>query len=288
MKVEAGASHAAKWLVAAVIALGMTSAMAQITGTKHNLSKAVPVAGETSQLCVFCHTPHGSDITAAVPLWNKGLPAGNTFTVYNSAAATATSTIDGEILGTVGSVSIACLSCHDGTQAMDNMINKPGSGGYAAAGNALGTLGVMVAGGNPIPVLGKDLKNDHPIGIQYCGGGITAPGGVITGTCADADFVGVASLGTASFYNGATVKAKLSGTNPVFWVETGTLAAGRQKTDIPLYTRTEFAGGVAQPSVECGSCHDPHVASLVTGGEAIQFMRVTTAGSAICLSCHVK
>lgn len=286
MKVETGASHAAKWLVAAVIALGMTSAMAQITGTKHNLSKATPAAGETSQLCVFCHTPHGSDTSAAVPLWNKGLPAGNTYNVYNSAPATATSTIDGEILTSVGSVSIACLSCHDGSQAMDNMINKPGSGGYAASGANLGTLGVMA--GIPIPRLGTDLKNDHPIGIQYCGGGITATaGGVAQGTCADSDFIGIAAV-TGSFYTGATVKAKLSGTNPVFWVETGALAAGRQKTDLPLYTRTEFAGGVAQPSVECGSCHDPHVASIVTGGEAIQFMRVTTAGSAICLSCHVK
>ena len=34
----------------------------------------------------------------------------------------------------VGSVSLACLSCHDGAQAMDNLINAPGSGGYDVTG----------------------------------------------------------------------------------------------------------------------------------------------------------
>lgn len=281
----------ALWLATAVLSLGVTgSALAGIANTKHNLSTlpGTVAAGETqvntttagtTQICVFCHTPHGSDTTAAVPLWNKKLPAANTFTLYNSVAASATSTIDGKILA-VGSVSIACLSCHDGVSAMDNVINAPGAGGYNAAGatmpgvtwsGANQTGGVMAAG--IITNIGKDLTNDHPIGIQYCGGGLSGSATTVSGTCGDSDF--------------KTTEVKTASVNSaqIFWVETnGT--TGRQKDDIALYTRDFGTGAGIGPSVECGSCHDPHVESK--GTDNIMFMRVTTAGSAICLSCHVK
>jgi len=278
----------ARWVgwLSVGLAVGVSgAAFAGIAATKHNLSSGGTGPNHTDatdQICVFCHTPHGSDATAAVPLWNKKLP-GTTYTTYNSDAATATSTIDGQILA-VGSVSLACLSCHDGTQAMDNMLNKPGSGGYNAAGSSLGGVwtGAATMAGTPgspvgvdlrIPVIGADLKNDHPIGIQYCGGGLTGSGSVTSGTCADADFKGAADVGTA-LVNG----------RQIFWVETNA-TAGRQKADLSLYTR-DFSGAAGTPSVECASCHDPHVESI--GTQNIQFMRVTTAGSAICLSCHVK
>lgn len=272
-------SNLARWVgwLSLGLAVGVSSAaFAGISATKHNLSSGGPGPNKTDatdQICVFCHTPHGSDSTAAVPLWNKKLP-GTSYSVYNSAAATATSTIDGEILA-VGSVSLACLSCHDGTQAMDNMLNKPGSGGYNALGSSLGGTwtGAATMAGTPVPVIGADLKNDHPIGIQYCGGGLTGSGTTTSGTCADSDFKGSADVKTASV-NGSQI----------FWVETNA-TAGRQKTDIALYTR-DFAGAAGTPSVECASCHDPHVESFAS--QNIQFMRVTTAGSAICLSCHVK
>lgn len=276
------------------LALGLTIsgvAMAAATGiaaTKHNLSSSGTGPNHTTgtdQICVFCHTPHGSDTSAAVPLWNKKLPAGGSYQVYNSTAASATSTIDGAIAANVGSVSLACLSCHDGTQAMDNALNKPGSGGYNVNGSQIGGTwtGADTMAGTPIPVLGTDLRNDHPIGIQYCGGGLTsvADGVFATSTCNDSDFVGTTTNANTHFSN-AVVKTKFSGTTPIFWVETGTVNTTRQKTDIALYTRSDVTG----PSVECGSCHDPHVESK--GSDNVMFMRVTTAGSAICLSCHVK
>ena len=172
----------------------------------------------------------------------------------------------------VGSVSLACLSCHDGTQAMDNMVNAPGSGGYdanaprdAAGVGWTGAAGGIMAG-TPVPMLGLDLRNDHPIGIQYCGGGLSGSGTTVSGTCRDADFK-------------APVTASVN-SNQIFWVEADGSAGSRGKGDIQLYTRTFGADG-AGPSVECGSCHDPHA----DGG---LFMRVSTTGSAICLACHVK
>jgi len=247
---------------------------AGISATKHNLSISGTGSNHTTaqgQICVFCHTPHAANTGAAVPLWNKALPASNTFSVYNSGALK-TSSIQGEILS-VGSVSIACLSCHDGSQSMDNMINAPGSGGFTAGGadQNYSWTGVGTIASAAVTNIGKDLTNDHPIGIQFCGGGLTGSGTTVGGNCADTDFRQV------------DVRTATINSNQVFWVElNGT--AGRQSSDISLYTRA-FGGGDG-PSVECASCHDPHVATK--GSDNMHFMRVTTTGSSICLSCHVK
>lgn len=262
------------------------SAHAGIADTRHNLgSTSNAIAGrnqasDTAEICVFCHTPHQSVTTAgAPPLWNKnltGLPVGGSYTTYNTATS---STIDGEVLA-VGSVSIACLSCHDGTQAMDNIINAPGSGGLTANGGGQNGLAYSWTGttvdnatgrlNSGAALIGTDLTNDHPVGIQYCGGGIT---GTATSGCVDADFKGGGA-------NAGLSTQTINGTQ-VWWVDTGAGGAGtRQKTDMILYTRAFTAG--SGPSVECASCHDPHTSDNPT------FLRVSNAGSAVCLACHVK
>jgi predicted CXXCH cytochrome family protein len=284
------------WLAAAsfaavvVIVLGIGSAYAGIASTKHNLGTAGTGANHltagTEEICVFCHTPHGSDTSATVPLWNKALPAGSSFTTYAQLGTTSMEAAQ----ATIGSVSLACLSCHDGTQAMDNMINAPGSGGYTAGGavpagntwttgaGATQTNGVLNAG--VITNIGTDLRNDHPVSIQYCGGGIDATGVTTTVStkaataCNDTDF--------------QDARAVLINATPVFWVDTtaaGGTANKRDKTDMILYTRLagDFGtGSAAQPSVECASCHDPHTDANPT------FLRVANASSGVCLSCHVK
>ncbi len=251
---------------------------AGIADTKHNLGTSNPRVGEnrvsagTEEICVFCHTPHGADTTAPAPLWNKRLTTGAAYSTY---ATLNSSTIDGTMLA-VGSVSLACLSCHDGTQAMDNIINAPGSGGYDVTGGGSTGLGYTWAGPRVdadgkmtgIANLGADLSNDHPIGIQYCGGGPNAT--TPTGACTDTDFVAPQN---------ATIN-----TNLVWWVDTsGGTAGTRQRTDMLLYTRS--FGGTNGPSVECGSCHDPHAPAV---GTQVAFLRVSNAGSALCLACHVK
>jgi hypothetical protein len=275
-----------------------------IVDTRHNLGTGTSAqtgrntTDATAEICVFCHTPHGGSTTAAVPLWNKrlsglGVPAGGTGT-YNTYDTLQLPSLDGTV-APVGSVSLACLSCHDGTQAMDNVINAPGSGGYDATGGgvdgrawawtgptvdtATGRMTNGVATSGRISMLGTDLSNDHPIGIQYCGGvtenggGLTGTGATVTGTCRDSDFVRP--------FTGVV------NTNQVFWVDTG--GAGKQRTDLPLYPRA----GVG-PLVECGSCHDPHVSagqaaptgSTQTSGAT--FLRISNDSSAVCRACHVK
>ncbi len=259
-------------------ALSWTNVQAAVENTVHNLGTGGPAGSNqlssTADVCVFCHTPHGGSTSAAVPLWNRTLAAPSTYTTY---ATLNSATIDGAI-APVGSVSIACLSCHDGTQAMDSVLNDPGSGlvnggfggGTWSGPNVQPGVAGTVPAGELInaPNLGQDISNDHPIGIQYGGGGLTAAAS--GGTLADADF-------------NAASSANINGTF-VFWVETtagGT--AARDKTDMILYNRdvTGIAGGL-QPFVECASCHDPHSDTNPT------FLRTSNDNSAVCLACHNK
>lgn len=281
-------SRLTKGMVALALGAGFAStAIAGISTTKHNLGTGGSasnnrVTAGTAEICVFCHTPHAADVsTPGVPLWNKRLNTGvGTFTVYASSTMDALGASDGQGGGQIGSVSIACLSCHDGTQAMDNMLNAPGTGGYASdgggasgtnytwAGTNVNAAGYLINSGTSLAMLGKDLSNDHPIGMQYCGGGPRV--GTPAAACADADFVAPST---------ATI-----GGGTAFWVDTG--GAGRQKTDMVLYNRGFLANGSlpagTYPSVECASCHDPHTGTNGT------FLRISNAGSAVCLACHVK
>jgi len=63
----------------------------------------------------------------------------------------------------------------------------------------------------------------------------------------------------------------------------------RQKNDIILYTRdfSGVGGDANAPSVECASCHDPHVESKDAATQ-VSFLRVSQAGSGVCLACHTK
>ena len=263
---------AAGVMMLAAAALAPSDASGQIATSKHNLgsggnSTLNSTFSGTAEICVFCHTPHGANTAVAAPLWNKTAPS-STYTTYSTGNS---STIDGDV-APVGSVSLACLSCHDGSLAIATMINQPGSGGYNSTGAVLaGTwtsgsgnvdtgTGMMAAGA--ITNLGTNLVNDHPIGIGYCGASSAPSGGTLT--CGDADFNAPAS----SVVNSTRI-----------WFVEGTGGDNtRQKTDLVLYTRN--ADPI--PRVECASCHDPH--STVNG----TFLRRSNANSALCLTCHVK
>lgn len=267
-------------LAAAAVAMaGVTgSAMsAGIAATKHNLSstglfsnRVVDAASGTTEICVFCHTPHGSETSQSVPLWNRTLSASGDFTTYDSLGS---ATLDGSIVG-VGSVSLACLSCHDGQVAMDSLLNSPGSGTVAAGSlnwtfedtATMSATGMLDAG---IALIGTDLRNDHPVGILYAGGGVTTTN-LTSASFKDPDF--------------QPVKYVEINSGDYWYVETGTPDDKRTRTDMILYTRDETDG--AKPYVECASCHDPHVEAF--DGDQVMFLRVTNAGSELCLACHVK
>jgi hypothetical protein len=254
---------------ATIAAFGMmtSEALAGISNTKHNLTSTGPTSNTNrssgTEICAFCHTPHASNTTVtAAPLWNKATPDSASFSVYGTATLDSGS-------GTAfapGANSLICLSCHDGTQAMDNMINAPGSGNWTASGGSAGyswsggTANGLI--GTAVTNLGKDLKNDHPVGIEYCGGDNVPTSSV--GTCVDADF---------------KTPTKISDTQ---WYVDSNGTTGKTKDDMMLYPNGTTV------RVECGSCHDPHVEPKGDVGTQTAFLRTSQANSGLCLSCHVK
>jgi predicted CXXCH cytochrome family protein len=271
-------------------------------------------AGATTEICIFCHTPHGGDQSVAAPIWNRSVNTNQA--LYTRFSSMGRLTFDAKE-APVGSVSIACLSCHDGTQARDAVINGPGSGnnGNVVGGGqwmdgtdtSTGYLSDLSGSDNgtlsgDLIFLGTDLRNDHPISMQYGGGGINST----STTTVDPDFAqgGTVNGGygaTATNHAGAATTAGTpastpgiatgvvkyvttvgSFTGPKWFVDTG--GTGYQGTDFPLYTRTDLSGDATpQPFVECATCHDPHSANST-------FLRLPGGNtrSQVCLTCHAK
>lgn len=126
--------------IAAVIAYASTASAGSIVGSKHDLSA---LTGET---CGVCHAPH-SDPALAIddaPLANHKV-TGSTFTLYASGTLDAT-------VQQPGGTDVLCLSCHDGTVAIDSY------GGL----NPTSTNMIPAAA-----LIGTDLGNDHPTSFDY-------------------------------------------------------------------------------------------------------------------------
>ncbi len=272
----------------------------------------------TGEICVFCHTPHGADNAAAIPIWNRNISTPPTYKRYSDLG---TSTFDATE-AVIGSITIGCLSCHDGTQGIDALLNAPGSGNYTAPASLGGTVpppqlggfvgddaidGKLKPEGVIVQNLGIDLTNDHPVSMQYGGGGIFI--GNTLGT-RDPDFrlpveTTIGSGSTVWYIPGEQTALDIGGAE--YTLATSLNPADRDRLDIILYTRNgaadeSEAGQVldagAQPFVECGSCHDPHNVDNPT------FLRISNtkpdtpgfedfaAGnggpSALCLTCHDK
>ena len=148
-------------ILLAAAAVGLTAGT--IKGTKHDLSSTGPGAKtNTTQVCVFCHTPHGSATAAnqIIPLWNKTTSSSAGFTMYSS------TTLQGTVDATPTGASMACFTCHDGTLAVGAMINLPNDAATISytAGGGVNATGFIASG---TALLGKDLSNDHPVSITY-------------------------------------------------------------------------------------------------------------------------
>ena len=112
-----------------------------IVGSKHDFSAQAWSPG--GQICVACHTPHNAATVTGAPLWNHTQSTA-TYSVY-AGSSTLNATV-----GQPGTVSKLCLSCHDGTVAVDSFGGGAGTGTIAAAAN-----------------FGTNLSNDHPIGFTF-------------------------------------------------------------------------------------------------------------------------
>lgn len=156
--------------VVSLMAAATVAGAASIKNSKHDLSSGstgATIKGDTNQLCVFCHTPHNA-VQDGYPLWNRNNPAGTGFDLYSSGnmknsykTGTGNFASDGF---TSNSVSLYCMSCHDGVTSVGAVknypVDKPSSITISGAGQAAGVL--TTSNGN----LGTNLRDDHPVNFN--------------------------------------------------------------------------------------------------------------------------
>jgi predicted CXXCH cytochrome family protein len=131
---------------------------AAITGTKHDFSASGDTTGQgfalSSERCNVCHIPHNANFAASL-LWNHEVST-VVYSTYNSY------TLDSAGMGQPDGSSKLCLSCHDGTNAIDSF------------GENAGGTEFMDSGSNKN--LGTSLADDHPVSFIYDAALATADG----------------------------------------------------------------------------------------------------------------
>jgi len=289
------------------------SNIGSIINTRHNLTlsynpNAVVIMDTArnnyGEVCVYCHTPHGANKQINAPLWNRTVNDANNYIIYDRPT---TIGLDGRI-GVPGPSSLTCLSCHDGTIAIDSVLNMPGSGGYG--NNEVGTSNLAFLDGWPDVgkdgfsgrhfTLGPEL-GDGPLG-NTCAGCHSIPGTTIIpdfrlfmlGTDLRNDHVvGITfptTFGPGIDYNEPDIKI------PGRWSFFDSNGSGfAEKFEVRLY---DSGSG---PAVECASCHDPHGIPSTNGTTTTEFipsfLRISNSTansdgiggpSGLCLTCHAK
>ncbi|MDT8316472.1 MAG: hypothetical protein RQ824_00585 [bacterium] len=167
-------SYGLLWIIAGVLIVvgsarpALAVKVIDVSATKHNLGSGTPVTSnwystDESEVCVFCHTPHNA--ISNYPLWNQ-YSTTMSFTVYSSGTLTAGVYATG--LLPANSMSRLCLSCHEGTIAINALAN-PGStvGRPAMAGGISGDQFSDVLPAGAGAYLSSDLSAMHPIGFDY-------------------------------------------------------------------------------------------------------------------------
>ncbi len=112
-----------------------------LAGSKHDF---VRLGVSDDQRCMPCHAPKSAPEDSQGALWDKSPDSTRRYTLYSGS------------LGVPGSVTMVCLSCHDGSSAMDAFGGLDGDVDAAGVADA-------------IPVVGRDydLSGDHPVGVAY-------------------------------------------------------------------------------------------------------------------------
>ena len=149
--------------------------IAGIQGSVHDFSGFSFAGG---QICLPCHTPHNA-VSDAAPLWNHDLSEAN-YLPYSSPSMNAQ-------VGQPTGASKLCLSCHDGTVAVDSFGGDTGSmfiDAFSADAN-----------------LTTDLSNDHPISFTYDAALATADPGLNDPTAK------TVTIGSGSFSRTGTISA---------------------------------------------------------------------------------
>jgi predicted CXXCH cytochrome family protein len=165
-----------------------------INGTVHDLGTshdgmnytALPADTVGGRICIFCHAPHNTirlstanlglasgsasaapDAFTYLPLWNHTLTNNYaSYSMYWNGPGAPTGATNPHASQAIqqgmqpGSTSLLCLSCHDGSVAVNAYGNASQPAGSVSSGG--GTIGLQYTIG-----LNNNLQNHHPIGFDY-------------------------------------------------------------------------------------------------------------------------
>jgi predicted CXXCH cytochrome family protein len=142
-----------KYFILLILMLSFPLAMLaqSIVNTVHNMSVSGPgtvKATSESEICIFCHTPHNTNPVG--PLWNRA-DQGSTYILYSSSTTQASP-------GQPDGASFLCLSCHDGTIALGDVLSRNDPITFS------GGVTTMPAGTSNLTT---SLADDHPISFIF-------------------------------------------------------------------------------------------------------------------------
>jgi hypothetical protein len=132
-------------LSSGVVRAGVLNSPHDFSGESWNITPSDP-----NSVCGPCHQPHHADSTV-IPLWGHATSKGP-WIMYNTNNVPV-SQMKASVSVTPTGPSLACLSCHDGTVAVNSY------GGTIQGGTAY----VLTNSAN----LGTDLTHTHPISFTY-------------------------------------------------------------------------------------------------------------------------
>lgn len=253
--------------------------LAGIATSKHNLAASGPgtvKAATETQTCLFCHAPHSA--STAAPLWNRSNP-GSSYTPYSSSTSVAR---PGQPTG----ASLLCLSCHDGTIALGDVLSR---------GTRIGMAGGITTLPSGNSNLGTDLSDDHPVSFAYDAALAASRGGELA---SPATLTGKVKLDSSGQMQCTSCHDPHDDSNGKFLVIPNQASALCQTchtknfwstSDHRLSTRTwngagtnpwPHTSGTTVAANACENCHRPHSA----GGR--KWLLNNAAEEANCYACH--
>ncbi len=127
-------------LLFAALTAAQTNPTTDVLGVHDLSSGASPMRGPNANACIYCHAPHNA---LSEQLWNQTLST-NEYILYPDSTSTPSTPT------TVGTASMKCLSCHDGSVGVGRTV-------------AIGTLQMT---GAFRANMGAELQGSHPFSMQ--------------------------------------------------------------------------------------------------------------------------
>lgn len=247
-------------VITAAVAMGAAAPGAGILGSPHDM-RNVTIGGvdEQGRACAFCHTPHHAQTALNpddyYPLWSRQIDN----MVFAPYVSTTMNSSDYNADIAIGPTRL-CMSCHDGSIAVDQHYSAAGGVKYLAE-NGFGSPGIAAGP--------SSLTNDHPVGMNYYD----------------------VAVGPASGNpSAATVLGAQFNQDP--WI--------RQVDDTLVYKNNTFSVKVGdrlyvsptdptKAYMTCATCHDVHnKKNMDVPTDPNNLVLAPQQDSALCLTCHIK